>query len=76
MRFQNNSQKFFDLYDTAFMLASTSGRTEIVRLLVKQEGIDINAKDIYLFYSKFISIILYFKIIFENSLKYMKQHLC
>ena len=76
MIIQNNIWDLFELFQTALMWASANGYTEIVKILVKQEGIDINAKDIYLFYSKFISIILYFKIIFENSLKYMKQHLC
>ena len=39
------------------MYASDSGHTETVKILVEQEGIDINAKDIYLYYSLIISII-------------------
>ena len=39
------------------MIASKKGHTETVKILVKQEGIDINAKDIYLYLSLFISII-------------------
>ena len=32
------------------MIASQSGDIEIVKLLLEQEGIDVNAKDVYLFY--------------------------
>ena len=39
------------------MKASEGGYTEIVKMLAKQEGIDINTKDIFLFLLKFISII-------------------
>ena len=39
------------------MIASGYGRTNIVKLLIEQEGIDINAKDVELLFSKFISII-------------------
>ena len=39
------------------MKASANGHIEIVKILVEREGIDINAKDIYLYYSLFISII-------------------
>ena len=31
------------------MIASDIGHIEIIKMLVKQEGIDINAKDIYIF---------------------------
>ena len=31
------------------MKASEKGYVQIIKILVKQEGIDINAKDIYLF---------------------------
>ena len=44
--FQNNIWKFFNLLDTALMKASWNGHTEIVKILVEQEGININAKDI------------------------------
>ena len=57
------------------MYASKHGHTEIVKFLVEQEGIDINAKDISLLLSVFISIILYLEIIFGNSLNYTIQHL-
>ena len=39
------------------MKASWFGHTKIIKILVEQEGIDINAKDIYLFHLIFISII-------------------
>ena len=39
------------------MNASEDGHAEIVKILVKQEEIDINAKDIYLYLSIFILII-------------------
>ena len=57
------------------MRASQNGHTEIVKILVKQEGIDINSKDIQLFLSIFILIIFYFKTIFRNSSNYTEQYL-
>ena len=39
------------------MRASENGHTEIVKILLEQEGIDINAKDITLFLLIFISFI-------------------
>ena len=39
------------------MLAAEKDLIEIIKILVEQKGIDINAKDIYLFLSIFISII-------------------
>ena len=36
------------------MHASANGYTKIVKILVEQEGIDINAKNVYLFCLKFI----------------------
>ena len=39
------------------MYASYNGHTEIVKILIEQEGIDINAKNISLFLFIFISII-------------------
>ena len=57
------------------MKASEEGYTEIVKVLLEQEGININYKDIKLFLSKFILIIFNFKIIIGNSLNYLKQHL-
>ena len=52
-------------YWTALMLASNFGNTEIVKLLLEQEGIDINAKNAFMFYSWFISKNCNFKIIFD-----------
>ena len=49
MRIQNNIWKLFKLFRTALMWASMDGYVEVVKILVEQEGIDINAKDIYLF---------------------------
>ena len=57
------------------MKASNNGHIEIVKMLLEQEGIDINSKDIQLFLSMFILNIFYFITIFENSSIYTKQHL-
>ena len=73
--FQNSIWKFFTLFNTALMNASYKGDTETVKILVKQEGIDINAQNIKKILSIFIFIILYFKIIIGNSLNYFIQHL-
>ena len=43
--FQNNIWNFFKLFYTALMKASKYSHTEIVKILVEQEGIDVNAKD-------------------------------
>ena len=43
---QNNIRKLYKLYFTALMFASCNGNTEIVKLLVEQEGIDINSQNI------------------------------
>ena len=52
-----------------------SGNFELVKYIPEQEGIDIVAKDIQLFFSNFISIIWYFKIIFGIFSNYYAQHL-
>ena len=65
-----------NLFETSLMFASEKGHIEIVQLLLKQEGFDINAKNNYLFYSMFVSIIGYFKIIFGFSLAHFTQHSC
>ena len=57
MIFQNNFWKLLKLLWTALIYASYKGYARIVQILVEQEGININAKDVYLFYLKFISII-------------------
>ena len=46
MKIQNNIWKLFKLFETALMKASDNDHTEIVKILVEQEGIDINAKSI------------------------------
>ena len=43
------------------MHASANGYTEIVKILLEQNGIDINAKAVYLISSQFDSIIQCFK---------------
>ena len=43
--YQNNIWNFFKLFKTALMKASEKGHTEIVKILVEQEGIYINARD-------------------------------
>ena len=45
MIFRNNIWNFIKLFRTALIIASFNGHTKIVKILVKQEGIDINAKD-------------------------------
>ena len=45
------------------MTAARYGHTEIVKMLLEQNGIDINIKNIYLISSMFQTIILYFEII-------------
>ena len=37
----------FKLFKTAFIYASENSHTEVIKILVKLEGIDINSKDIY-----------------------------
>ena len=75
MIFENHIWKFFKLNKTALIYASAKGHTEIVKILVEQEGIDVKAEDILLFLTIFISIILDFKTIFGNSSNHLKQHL-
>ena len=43
--FQNNIQGFEKLFTTALICVSWNNCIEIVKILVEQEGIDINAKD-------------------------------
>ena len=42
------------------MMASRYDHSEIVKMLLEQNGIDINAQDIYLFLLLFQSVIRYF----------------
>ena len=72
---RNNIWNFFKLLQTALMYASDYGCTETVKMLVEQEGIDINAKYIYLYLLLFISTISYFKKIIKNYSNYYLQYL-
>ena len=49
---------------------------ESTKLLLEDEKIDVNAKDVYLFSSVFISINFNFKIIIGIYSNYFGQHLC
>ena len=55
--FQNNISNLYKLFETALMNASEKGFTTIVKLLLEQEGIDVNAICVFLFYFGFITII-------------------
>ena len=44
--FHNDIWKHFKLHRTALIFASEYGHKETVKILVKQKGIHINAKDI------------------------------
>ena len=44
--FQKHAWIFFKLSNTALILASKNGHTEIAKLLIEQEGIDINTQDV------------------------------
>ena len=46
--FQNNFSYFVKLLFKALILAYLNGSTEIVKMLLEQEGIEINAKTVYL----------------------------
>ena len=46
LKFQNYFWDLFKLFNTALIWAAQTGKTEIVKLLLEQEGIDINAKNI------------------------------
>ena len=55
--FQNNDWNLIKLFNTALIWASYFGHNEIVEILLEQNGIDINTKNIYLLSSMFYSII-------------------
>ena len=55
--FQNKIWQLFKLFETALMVASHYGFTEIVKILLEQQEIDVNAENFYFFQSKFNSII-------------------
>ena len=57
------------------MYASEKDNTEIVKLLLEQKGIDINAKDVCFFHPLLVSIFFCFKIIFGFYSNSLKQHL-
>ena len=57
LRFQSNFWYLFKLLLSALMIAAEKGHIEIVKLLLEQKGIDLNAKDVFLLYLKFISLI-------------------
>ena len=44
--FQNNNWKLSKLFNTALICASIKGCTEIVKLLLEQEEIDVNVKNV------------------------------
>ena len=48
MRFQNNYWNLIKLLLTALMIASQNEHTEVVKMLLEQDGIEINAKDVSL----------------------------
>ena len=52
--FQSNIWDLFKLLKTSIMKASENGHTDIVKLLLEQEGIDTEAKDINLVCSMLI----------------------
>ena len=57
------------------MYSSENGNTEIVKLLLEQDGININAKSVDTLYKVFFSMIQYFKIMNGVYLNYLIQHL-
>ena len=46
LKFQNYFWDLFKLFNTALIWAAQTGKTEIVKLLLEQEGININDKDV------------------------------
>ena len=56
------------------MYASRNGHTKIVKVLLEQKEIDINAKNIYSFYLIFILIIWYLFETFGIYFIYFIQH--
>ena len=63
------------MLNTALILASFNGHTEIEKILVKQEGIDINEKDnVYFNNLKFQSNIWNFFKLFKTALIYVSEN--
>ena len=56
--FQNNIWNFIKLFETALIWASFNGHTEIVKILVEQEGIDNYPKNIGTFVFQMLQILL------------------
>ena len=52
----NHHWNSFKLFATAIMHASVKGHAQIVKLLLGQKGIDVNAGNIYLLHSMFAFI--------------------
>ena len=61
---------------TAFITASNNGNIEIVKLILEQNKIDINARDIYLFCTMFVFLGFCFKIIFGIRQFFSGLHSC
>ena len=72
--FQIDIWIFFKFFRTALMYASQEGYIDIVQLLLQQEGIDINAKDAFLFYLEFVADFFCFIMIFGIYSSYFKLH--
>ena len=57
------------------MIASQKGYIELVKLLLEQEKLDFNVRNIKLFYLEFIENQRCIKIIFGIHSNYLKHHL-
>ena len=67
--FQNNIWNLFKLFETALIWASRYGHIEIVKILVEQKGININAKNnVYVNNLKFRNNIWNFFKLFRTAL--------
>ena len=73
--FHSNLWNLPKKFKTALFWAIKNGYLEIVKLLIENEKIDINIKDIYLFYLEYIFMNWYFKIIFGIYYEYLRRHL-
>ena len=66
----------FRLFVTPLMFACSNGNYQIVKSLLDFDGIEINERDILLFYLMVISLVFRFKITFGIYLNYLEQHSC
>ena len=57
LMFQKDIRNFFIYNTTPLICACRSGQLAVVRLLIEQEAIDINKKDVYLFFLIFFDFI-------------------